>query len=120
MYEHRSRNNLIKPLEEITIHDLSYLSTISYEECGTRLYNGRTLTKYKMVETLKTSVGDFDEKKWTEIAKYIVERDNLSTLYAACVEHCKSLVFLSPEEYEYYALSCMTHDAWKYWDNFKF
>lgn len=120
MYEHRSRNNLIKPLEEITIHDLSYLSTISYEECGKRLYNGRTLKKYKTVETLKTSVGDFSLEKWTEIAKSLVERDNLTSLYMACIEHCKGLAFLSPADYEYYALRCMTDDAWKCWEDFKF
>lgn len=116
----KSNNNPLKPLEKIKIQDLSYLSLNTSEPCGTRLYNGRTIKEYKMVQTLRTPVGDFDKKKWTEIAKCIVDRDNLTSLYEACIEHCKSLAFLKPDEYEFYALSCMSDDAWKHWANFKF
>lgn len=112
------RGILNRPLEQISIHDLSYLECVSFQRAGTYMYHGRVLRSTKPVVTLKTAAGNLSPEKWLETCMRIVERDGLGDLLEAVKEHVSHLPFVSPSDVTRYSLSCLTTDAWRHWKDF--
>ena len=112
-------------MNEYTIEDLKQTSALEFRAVPTgrmiQAGNGRMKAETKGVNYVPTRVGRLDEDEWYNLMEDAIRREGKEELLLQIEEHCRQhCAWLHKEkEIRAYAMSCLSSEAYKKWEDFK-